>query len=146
MNIVTDSTGLIVMISDGQPTPPSGGTLYELTDAQEAERAAAFAVPNSGVMFDGSTFTIVPPLVNKPVVSATPAQFRLELADLGKLDAVEALIAAQVKEIQIRYEYATEFRSDSPLLLLLASHATINMTEQEVYDALLRASQRNIGV
>lgn len=67
MNIVTDSTGLVVMTSDNStPTPPSGGTLYMLTDGQRAAFLSAALQPNNGVTFDGNTFTVlafVPPIV-----------------------------------------------------------------------------------
>lgn len=146
MNIVTDSNGLIVSVSSGRPTPPPGGQLHELTDEQEAARAAAFAQPNSGVTFDGTTFTALPAIVVKPVVSASPAQFRRELRDLGKLDAVKALVATLDAATQDDFEYATEFRSDSPKLLALAAHPSIGLSEDDVYAALQRAAARNIGV
>ena len=65
MNIVTDNT-------DGYPTPPDGGKLYELTEAQEAERKAAFAQPNGGVKFDGMIFTALP--APPPPAPLTPEQ------------------------------------------------------------------------
>ena len=146
MNIVTDSTGLIVMVSTGEPTPPEGGALYVLTDEQEAAREAAFAQPSGGVRFDGETFTVLPaPPPAAPVVSASPAQFRIELALMDKLDAVEALIAQLDRPTQIAFEFATEFRSDSPKLLALAAHPTVGLSEAEVYAALQRATQHNIG-
>ena len=80
------------------------------------------------------------------VASASPAQFREELMDMGKLQAVKDLIALQDERTQSRFEYATEFKSNSPLLLALAAHPTIGMSEQDVYDALVRAAARDIGV
>lgn len=80
-----------------------------------------------------------------PVISASPAQFRKELRAMNKLDAVKALIALQDEETQDDFEYATEFRSNSPKLLALAAHPSIGMSEQDVYDALKRAAARNIG-
>jgi len=81
----------------------------------------------------------------RPVVSATPAQFRTELALMKKLDAVEALIAQLDQPTQIAFEYATEFKSDSPKLLMLAAHPTVGLSEDDVYGALVRASGINIG-
>jgi hypothetical protein len=141
--ILDGDTVVNVIEYEQDPGDPPPGFPATFTAMLAGDAGPGWKLVN-GVLVDPT-----PPVPSAPpvsVASATPAQFRLELEDLGKLDAVEALIAAQVREIQIRYEYATEFRSDSPLLLLLASHVTINMTEQEVYDALLRASQRNIGV
>lgn len=147
MNIVTDNTGLIISTSTGRPTPPDGGALYELTDAQEAAWRTVAAQPNGGITFDGESFSALPaPPPPVPVVSASPAQFREELMEMGKMDAVQALIAQQDAKTQSRFEYATEFRSNSPLLLALAAHPTIGMTEQDVIDALTRAAARDIGV
>lgn len=86
-----------------------------------------------------------PPPAPPPVAVASPAQFREELMDMNKLDAVQALIAQQDAKTQSRFEYATEFRSNSPLLLALAAHPTIGMSEQDVFDALTRAAARDIG-
>lgn len=83
--------------------------------------------------------------VKPPFVSASPAQFRRELRSLGKMDAVDDLIATLDIDTQDDFEYATEFRSDSPKLLMLAAHPTIGMSEEDVYNALLRASGINIG-
>jgi hypothetical protein len=80
MNIVTDNTGLIVMISDGYPTPPEGGHLHILTDAERAECDAAFAQPNGGVMFDGESFNALPAPPPPPPPPPTPEQ---KLAALG---------------------------------------------------------------
>ena len=147
MNIVTDSSGLIIMVSDGQPEPPDGGHFYRLTEDQKIACQAAFAQRGGGVSFDGKTFTVLPaPAPPVPVVSASPAQFREELMEMGKLDAVMTLIEQQDAKTQSRFEYATEFRSNSPLLLALAAHPSIGMTEQDVIDALTRAAARDIGV
>lgn len=81
----------------------------------------------------------------KPIAIASPAQFRAELRAMGKLTAVKALIALQDEQTQDDFEYATEFRSNSPKLLALAAHPTIGMSEQDVFDALTRAAARDIG-
>ena len=82
MNIVTNADNLIVMTSDGRPTPPEGGHLYELTEAEETQRLVAFAQPNGGVMFDGESFSALPaPLPPPPPPPLTPEQ-KLEAAGL----------------------------------------------------------------
>jgi hypothetical protein len=61
MNIVTDATGLIVMMSEtASPTPPAGGTLYALSAQQSAALVPLQAAPNGGIKFDGTTFTVLP--------------------------------------------------------------------------------------
>ena len=61
MNIVTDSTGLIVMVSENaSPAPPPGGSLFSLTNGQRAAYLSAALQPNGGVTFDGNTFAILP--------------------------------------------------------------------------------------
>lgn len=65
MKIVTDAAGLVVMYSDGNPTPPTGGASYLLTSGQEDTFKLMVAVPNGGITFAGGVFTSVPyvPLV-----------------------------------------------------------------------------------
>lgn len=134
------------MYGNGEPEPPEGGRNVTLTPEQEAAFLALRSMPHDGIVFDGESFLALPaPPPPVPVVSASPAQFREELRDMGKLDAVKALIDQQDERTQDRFEYATEFRSDSPLLLTLAAHPSIGMSEQDVFDAIARASSRDIG-
>jgi hypothetical protein len=73
MNIATDSTGLIVMASDGgTPTPPPGGTLYTLTNAQKIVLVELAQQPNGGISFDGTTFTALP-FVAPPAIDPSNA-------------------------------------------------------------------------
>lgn len=73
MNIVTDNTGLIVMVSDGaSPTPPLGGALYTLTNAQRTTLVALAKQSNSGITFDGDTFAALP-FVPPPVIDQADA-------------------------------------------------------------------------
>lgn len=148
MRIVTrNADNVVVMYSDGgKPEAAADQTAHDLTEAQAEAFRAVLAQPNGGVTFDGTAIIALPaPPPPKPVVSASPAQFREELMDMGKMDAVQALIAQQDAKTQSRFEYATEFRSDSPLLLTLAAHPSIGMSEQDVFDAIARASSRDIG-
>ena len=146
MNIVTDNTDLIVMTSDGYPTPPDGGKLYELTEVQEAERKAAFAQPNSGVLFDGTTFILVPPVVVTPRATCSAMQFQLELDAQNLTAQVDALVSASSKQAQIAFRYATSFDSDNPLLVSLAAQLTPPLTATEVYQLILSASKITVGV
>lgn len=79
MNIVTDATGLVVMVSDGQPTPPEGGSVYALNHAQEASYLAVAQASPHGVVFARGGFT--------------PAVQPLALQKVQKLAAVAAELA-----------------------------------------------------
>lgn len=149
MRIITrNSDNVVVMFSDeGQPSAAADQTARDLTDGQREEFISLSRQANGGITFDGTTFAALPvPAPPPPVASASPAQFREELMDMGKMDAVEALMAQQDARTRSRFEYATEFRSNSPLLLALAAHPSIGMSEQDVFDALTRAAARDIGV
>ncbi len=70
MNIVTDSTTLVVMVSENaSPTPPAGGQLFALTNGQRAAYLAIAATPNGGIRYDGANFTAL------PVVPPVPFDF-----------------------------------------------------------------------
>jgi hypothetical protein len=73
MNIVTNASGLIVMVSENaSPTPPDGGALYTLTNAQRMTLVAMAQQPNGGITFDGTTFAALP-LVPSPVIDLSEA-------------------------------------------------------------------------
>ena len=139
--ILDGDTVVNVIEYEQDPGDPPPGFPATFTAMLAGDAGPGWKLVN-GVLVDP---TPVPPPAPPAVVSATPAQFRQELAAMGKLTAVETLIAAQDTNTQIAFEYATEFRSDSPKLLALAAHPTINMSAQDVYDALTRASAINIG-
>lgn len=145
MNIVTDSDHLIIMVSDGFPTPPEGGHFYQLTQEQEDARLQAFATPNGGVRFDGTAFTLdpAPPPVILPA-SCTPLQFRLEIDALGLTEQVEAIVAAASRPAQLAFEYATSFESNNPVLLALAAMLDPPLNQTQVRSLIESASQRNL--
>lgn len=61
MNIATNNTGLIVMVSESaMPTPPAGGASFTLTNGQRTAFQALVGAPNGGITFDGSTFVALP--------------------------------------------------------------------------------------
>lgn len=73
MNIATNASGLIVMWSEsGSPTPPNGGALYTLTNAQRIVLVDLYQQPNGGITFDGTTFAALP-FVAPPVVDLSDA-------------------------------------------------------------------------
>lgn len=71
--------------------------------------------------------------------SVTAFQARAALLQAGLLDAAEAAVTAAEKEVQLAWEYATEFNRYSPTLLSLA--AALGLTPQRVDELFLKASQ-----
>jgi hypothetical protein len=58
--ICTNAAGLVVMVSDGLPTPPAGGARHVLTAPQEAAMAALNSSPHDGLTFVGGVFAARP--------------------------------------------------------------------------------------
>lgn len=147
MNICTDVDGNVVMYSTGSPEPPLGGSLYVLTDEQDAQYRALAAQPNGGMTFDGESFTALPPPAPpKPRAMCSAWQFRKEARVRGIKADVDALIAQQDEETQEAFEYATEYWSDNPLLLALAAQLPTPLTEEQVYEMIIAAARRVVGV
>jgi hypothetical protein len=69
--------------------------------------------------------------------SVSPRQARLALLAAGKLDAVEAAVAAGPKEHRIAWEYGLEISRGDQLVVELA--AALNLSDAEV-DDLFRAA------
>jgi|GEM_PF-1412149 len=55
-----------------------------------------------------------------PPITATPLQVRRALLAAGLLATVEAIVESAGGETKIAWDWATEFRSDSPMLLAMA--------------------------
>ena len=132
-----------IVVWDGQSqwTPPDGSTLHELADTDAV---------NTGWLFDGTTFTNPDPTPPPPPppkkVTCTPWQFRTELRAQGIFAEVTALVAQSSIEAQDAFEFATSFDSDNPLLLTLASQLNTPLTPDQVYDMILSASKRIVGI
>lgn len=76
----------------------------------------------------------LPPPVPKYITSR---QLRLFLLQQNMLDSVEIIIESESREVQIQWEYATQFYRDDPLLNDLASRLQI---EQEALDQFFIAA------
>jgi len=79
-------------------------------------------------------------------VTCTPWQFRAELRARGMFDEVEQLVAASSIAAQDAFEFATSFDSDNELLLALAAQLSTPLTPDQVYDMILSASTRVVGL
>lgn len=145
--IVRNSDNMITMFSaDNMPEAPSDCHSVTLTEEQTSELQQLFQTPNGGVKFDGTAFTILPPLwTPKDVAVCTPWQFRAELRARNLKTEVDALVAASSIAAQDAYEYATSFDSNNALLLQLASQLSTPLTPDDVYNMIVSASQRQIG-
>ena len=73
--------------------------------------------------------------------SITPRQCRLILLQQGLLTSVEAMIAQQDEATRITWEYALEFRRDDPLLIQLAASMSPSLTEAQIDEFFIAASQ-----
>lgn len=95
-----------------------------------------------GATWDGNAFTAPPPPPAPVPESVTARQARLALLGAGKLDMIEAALAAipgsEGRAAQIEWEYALEIRRDSPLIGALAP--LLGLTGEQV-DDLFRAAE-----
>lgn len=146
--IIRNSDNVIIMFSpNSMPDVPDGCRSAVLTEEQIVALQEAFSTPNGGVTFDDTTFNVLPPPPPpEPVSTCTPWQFREELRALGIKTEVEALIAASNESTQEAYRFATTFESNNPLLLQLAALLSTPLNKQQIYDLIVSASQRKIGL
>jgi hypothetical protein len=95
-----------------------------------------------GASWDGNAFTAPAPPPAPVPEAVTARQARLALLGAGKLDHIEAALAAipgpEGRAAQIEWEYALEIRRDSPLIGALAP--MLGLTEEQV-DDLFRAAE-----
>ena len=68
----------------------------------------------------------------------TPLQSKLQLLEIGLLDEVEALVAAD-RKVQLYWEYALVIERDNEILLMITS--ALGMTEDEVDEFFITASK-----
>ena len=74
----------------------------------------------------------------RPHMACTAAQARLALASVGMLDiAATAVGASNDAQMQIAWEYGTEWRRDDPRLTALA--LAIGLTDADIDDLFLAA-------
>jgi hypothetical protein len=70
---------------------------------------------------DEAEFAALPWPISPVPAFITPRQAKLALLGLGKLDEIDAAVAASDRATQISWEYAIEFRREDPLLNSLAA-------------------------
>ncbi|GGE36423.1 hypothetical protein GCM10007276_12400 [Agaricicola taiwanensis] len=155
MFIVQNQAGSLVEIQPGSTITSSGARhpwmITELWPDDELEainvwRVSPAKVPD-GKIVTGYTFVMgedgpeqVLDLADAPApdcVSAFQARSALRLA--GLLDAVETAINSADEQTQDAWEYAVEFRRDSPTIASMA--ATLGLSDQEVDDLFTAAAQ-----
>lgn len=71
--------------------------------------------------------------------SCTPFQGRVALSDAGLLANVETAIAAADEKTKVAWEYALEWKRNSPMITSLAT--ALNMADTQVDDLFKAASQ-----
>ena len=69
----------------------------------------------------------------------SPFQGRVALSDANLLSSVDAAVAAADSKTQIAWEYATEWRRNSPMIVTLAG--ALNLSDTQVDDLFRAAAQ-----
>lgn len=149
MRIITrNDDNVVVMFSDGgKPEADGTQTAHDLNDAQRESFIELSSQPNGGVTFDGTTFGSLPaPAPPPPRAVCSKWQFRKELRTRNLLQPVLDLIAQQDEEVKEAFDFASEYWSDNPMLLQMAAALSPPLSPQEVYDMVVAASQRVVGV
>lgn len=73
------------------------------------------------------------------ITSVSSRQFKLQLLSAGLLDAVDAWVAQQPREVRIAYEYSGTFVKDSPMMS--AGFAAMGFDPQQVDGFFAAAAQ-----
>lgn len=73
------------------------------------------------------------------IASISSRQFKLQLLSAGLLDAVDAWVAQQPREVRIAYEYSGTFVKDSPMMM--AGFAAMGFTPQQIEDFFAAAAE-----
>lgn len=129
--IIRDNIVENVIIADEYTTAPDGCVLMTVPES----------VP-IGSAYDPVTEVFTPP--TPPVIvpeKISARQARLLLLQQGLLDEVEAMIATQSQEVQITWQFATEFYRDNPLLNSLADTLTPPLTSEQIDEFFILASE-----
>lgn len=74
------------------------------------------------------------------VDAASSRQFKLQLLAAGLLDAVDAWVAQQPRDVRIAYEYSGTFVKDSPMMT--AGFAAMGFTHDEQIDEFFLAASK----
>ncbi|MBB3744992.1 hypothetical protein FHX10_004529 [Rhizobium sp. BK591] len=86
--------------------------------------------------FDVSRAAMVTPSIPEAV---SARQFKLQLLVVGLLDAVDAWVARQPRDIQIAYEYSGTFEKDSTMMT--TGFAAMGFTSEQINDFFVAAAQ-----
>ena len=88
---------------------------------------------------DGVLIEVIetPDVVSVPV-AVSMRQARLALLNAGKLDAAGTALLSMPRSAQIEWEYSTEVRRDSALVVGVGS--TLGLTESQIDDLFIAAS------
>jgi len=108
------------------------GGVEALSSGREVIIEGGFATrdkqPSPDYEWQNGQWVYIPPPVEPqpdPIIVVSPYQTRVALLNAGLLDTVENAISAKGGAIKIKWEYATEFRSDDADLLDLATELGI---------------------
>ncbi|PDS68020.1 hypothetical protein [Rhizobium phaseoli] len=74
-----------------------------------------------------------------PVAAVSARQFKLQLLAAGLLDAVDAWVAQQPRDVQIAYEYSGTFVRNSPMME--TGFSAMGFTPQQIDGFFVAAAQ-----
>ena len=98
----------------------------QLTDSEYLEYVLLGAANSYAAQYSGSA--PVPPSPIAPTVRTIDMRrLRLALLQLDLLDDIDAAIAAQPRQAQIEWEYATEVKTNHPLVVALATAMSLDV-------------------
>lgn len=78
---------------------------------------------------------------NAPAIifAVSARQFKLQLLAVGLLDAVNAWVSGQSREVQIAFEYSGTFVKNSPMMI--AGFAAMGFTDEQIEEFFSAASE-----
>lgn len=124
--VCVDKSGIVRAAGLAPDTifPISGCDLYQITGSAPAARAAV------GQLFDAATGAFTPlPTPEPPPLSLPALEIRQRLTAHGLRASFDAYVAAAPPEIQEIWEYGTEHRRDSALILGWLATGTVTVAE-----------------
>lgn len=141
MNIVINETGLVIMLSDGTPTPPEGGSIHTLTEQEEINFKQLLSTPNGGITFIDGVFTALPAPPPPIPQTASSGDFIKALYELDWLTDVDAAVAQADPLSRRLWERASIFERQNSMLIAVAT--AIGKTSEDLDALFVKANSYN---
>ena len=124
----SDGTRLLPVMRDDNPP---GEWYQKLRDVREVQSDQVLVTI---IYADQPDFNAM-----RATMTVTPFQGRVALADANLLSQVQTAISAADQKTQLAWEYATEWRRNSPMIVTLAG--ALNLSDTQVDDLFRAAAQ-----